>query len=111
MTKLPKALEDWIKKFSLNKFPCEKPCDSYGVCTNCTDAALIRIGARSIADHLMPLVEAAKEVKSSAIDWAGYTDFQGQEPIRDPEIMERCLSENDAIVRKALKSVGLESDG
>lgn len=42
MSKTPISPEaqTWLDKH----LPCEPPCDSYGVCSNCSDAKLFRVG-------------------------------------------------------------------
>ena len=50
MTTPPKTIME-IEEYILRVFPCQKPCDSFGVCDNCCNATLIRAGA-SIRDKL-----------------------------------------------------------
>jgi len=36
---------DTVESYIARVFPCEPPCDSFGVCDNCSNATLIRVGA------------------------------------------------------------------
>ena len=38
-------MKEHVEKFIQDHFPCIPPCDSFGVCENCSEAKLIRIGA------------------------------------------------------------------
>jgi len=35
-----------VHEYIAKNFPCEPPCDSFGVCNNCCDAKLIRVGSQ-----------------------------------------------------------------
>lgn len=37
--------KDTVESYIKRVFPCETPCDSFGLCENCFDANLIRVGA------------------------------------------------------------------
>ena len=49
-------VEEYIKK----NFPCEPPCDSYGICDNCCDATLIEVGGE-LATKWRPIKTAPKD--------------------------------------------------
>lgn len=61
LSKIPiKTVRDYIERV----FPCEPPCDSWGVCDNCTDAGLICVGMELTLkdDRYRGVVEAAKDM-------------------------------------------------
>lgn len=52
------SVEEYIKRL----FPCEKPCDSYGVCDNCSGASLIRVGASLASKDYDKALSALKHI-------------------------------------------------
>ena len=50
---------DTVESYIARVFPCEPPCDSYGICENCSEATLIRIGAEL----------QAKQTDPAKLDW------------------------------------------
>lgn len=58
MTTTKQRLNEKIKLYADKIFPCEQPCDSYGVCDNCSYNKRILGGANLLAPILLEMVEA-----------------------------------------------------
>lgn len=66
-------LEAAIARLSKEGFPCTSPCDSFGICDNCTEALIYRIGAKSLAPLLLSMREALEFYagKTKDAEWMG----------------------------------------
>lgn len=56
-------LDQFVERGARDLFPCNPPCDSHGVCDNCVDAKLVRIGGASLKPIVLKLVDALEKYR------------------------------------------------
>jgi hypothetical protein len=80
-----------LKQLVTEKFRCEPPCDSYGMCGNCIDAKFFRVGYRqAVAD---------------AVEIAGLYQMQYAFPERSIEVGATIVAER---IKKDIKALSGE---
>lgn len=90
MTPSKQQVLEYGERLAKSKFPCEKPCDSFGVCDNCSDALLLRVGFQQAVELLWLLVSAVKKETDNA---ANDCECHLCEALRD---LEQKIGESDA---------------
>ncbi len=105
--------EKAAKEYSSAKFPCELPCDSYGICSGCVEAACFRTGARYQHNQSSATIAALRmEIErleyENEFNKTTYYElrFHFDEKLKTNEKLNLKLAERDAEIEQLKKELG-----